>query len=100
MRKLLIATRNGGKFKEMKPLLTGVPFDVLCLEDVPGFPRDWQADESAMTFEGNAIIKAMTVGHKSGLLTLAEDAGLEIDALDGRPGVRSARFVPGSDEDR
>jgi XTP/dITP diphosphohydrolase len=53
-----------------------------------------------MTFEGNAIIKAMTLGKKTGLPVLAEDSGLEIDALSGRPGIRSARYAPGSDEDR
>jgi XTP/dITP diphosphohydrolase len=53
-----------------------------------------------MTFEGNAIIKAMTVGKKTGFLTLAEDSGLEVDALGGRPGVYSARYAPGTDKDR
>ncbi len=53
-----------------------------------------------MTFEGNAIIKAMTCGHLTGCLTLADDAGLEVDALAGRPGVHSARYAPGTDADR
>ena len=53
-----------------------------------------------MTFEGNAIIKAMTYGHLTENLTLADDAGLEVDALDGRPGVHSARYAPGTDADR
>lgn len=53
-----------------------------------------------MTMEGNAIIKAFTYGHKTGLLTLSEDAGLEVDALGGAPGVFSARYCQGTDQDR
>lgn len=100
MRKLLVATRSKGKFPEMVSLLEGLPFEMVSLNDAPGLPRDYEVEEPAMTFEGNAIIKAMTFGNKTGLLALAEDSGLEVDALSGRPGVYTARYAPGSDKDR
>lgn len=99
MKKLLIATRSKGKFPEIIKLLEGLPFEFVSLNDTD-LPGDYEVEEPAMTFEGNAIIKAMTFGRKTGLLSLAEDAGLEVDALGGRPGVYSARYAPGTDEDR
>ena len=99
-RKLLIATRSKGKFPEIISLLKGLPFDFINLNDVPGLPKDYEVEEPAATFEGNAIIKAMTLGKKTRLLTLAEDAGLEVDVLGGKPGVHSARYAPGTDKDR
>lgn len=99
-RKLLIGTGNKGKFPEILDILDGLPFDIINLRDVPELPKDYEVEEPGMTFEGNAIIKAMTMGKRTGLLTLAEDAGLEVDVLDGRPGVYSARYGPGTDEDR
>lgn len=98
-RKLLIATRNKGKLEEIRLELHDLPFEVVGLEEA-GVPKEFDVEEPAMTMEGNAIIKAMTYGRKTGLLTLAEDAGLEVDALYGRPGVLSARYAPGTDEDR
>lgn len=100
MKKLLIATRNKGKFPEIVSELTGLPVEFLNLNDVPELPSNFEVEEPAMTFEGNAIIKTMTLGKRTGLLTLAEDAGLEVDALDGKPGVYTARYAPGTDEDR
>lgn len=99
-RKLLIATRNKGKFPEIVSELQGLPFEFLNLNDIPDLPSDYEVEEPAMTFEGNAIIKAMTIGRKTNLMVLAEDAGLEVDALGGRPGIYSARYAPGTDEDR
>ena len=72
----------------------------MSLNDVENLPQDYEVDEPAMTFEGNAIIKAMTFGKKTGFIVLTDDSGLEVDALDGRPGVYSARYVSGTDEDR
>ncbi len=97
---LLIATRSSGKFPEIVAGLEGVPFEIMNLNDAQELPRDFEVEESASTLEGNAIIKAMTIGKITGLLTLADDSGLEVDALGGRPGVYSARYAQGSDEDR
>lgn len=97
---LLIATHNKGKFPEIVAELKGLPVEFLNLNDVPVFPPKYEVEEPATTFEGNAIIKAMTIGHKARILTLAEDAGLEVDALGGRPGIFSARYAPGTDADR
>ena len=97
MRKLLIATNNSGKFNEIRAILNNIPYKLVSLlkagitEEIP---------ETGRTFEENAVQKARYVGEKTGLLTLADDSGLEVDYLDGRPGVRSARYVSGSDEDR
>jgi len=99
MRELLIATRNKGKLPEIVAALSGMPFQIVNLEDT-AIPKDFEVEEIAQTFEGNALIKAFMYGKKSGKLTLAEDSGLEVDTLGGRPGVMSARYAPGSDEDR
>jgi XTP/dITP diphosphohydrolase len=64
------------------------------------FGESIDVEEPGNTLEGNAIIKAMTIGKRSGKLTLADDTGLEVDALDGEPGVKTARYVEGTDEDR
>lgn len=84
MRELLIATGNKGKIAEIRRLLEGAPFSVIGLEDV-GITRE--VDEVGRTFEGNSIIKAMSYGKWSNKLVLSEDSGLEIDALNGWPGV-------------
>src|SRR4051812_7391472 len=98
MRELIIATTNNGKLKEFTLAFRDLPFALLGLKDV--FPGGIDIEEPGETLEGNAIIKAMTVGKRAGKLTLADDTGLEIDALNGEPGVRSARYSPGTDEDR
>ena len=99
IRKLLVATGNPGKAHELADLLNGVPFEIVWLWDL-GLPTE--IDEPADTFEGNAAIKAETYAKMSGLLTLADDSGLEIDALSGEPGVHSKRFAgeDATDEDR
>jgi len=99
MKKLLLATRNKGKIKEMQIALKDFEFEIIGLDDVD-LPKIHDVEESAMTMEGNAIIKAMDYGNKLGFLTLADDGGLEVDGLDGRPGVFSARYAPGTDKDR
>lgn len=100
MNKLLIATRSKGKFPEIVAELKELPFQFLSINDLADLSASFEVEEPALTFEGNAIIKAMTLGKKTGLLTLAEDSGLQVDALDGRPGVYSARYAPGTDADR
>ena len=96
----MIATRNAGKFPEIVEGLGDVPFEIINLNDVEDLPKGFDVEEPAKTFEGNAIIKAMTLGKMTGYLTLADDSGLEVDALDGRPGVYTARYATGTDEDR
>ncbi len=96
MRELLVATGNQGKLPEMLAALGEVPFTILTLADV----QAGDVEEPAETLEGNAIIKAMIYGNRTGKLTLAEDTGLEVDALGGGPGVRTARYALGTDADR
>ena len=98
MRDLVIATGNAGKLAEIKHELAGLPFTILGLKDV--FTEAIDIEEPGETLEGNAIIKAMTIGKRTGKLTIADDTGIEVDALDGEPGVRSARYIEGTDEDR
>ena len=97
--KLLIATGNPGKVRELAELLRDVPFKVVSLGDLD-LPSE--VEEPADTFEGNAVIKAEAYARMSGLLTLADDSGLEIDALNGAPGVHSRRFAgeDATDEER
>ena len=90
MRKLLVATTNRGKANEYRELLSGLDFELLTL-DQAGITQE--ADESYATFEENARSKATFYASLSGLLTLADDSGLEVDALGGEPGVRSSRYA-------
>ncbi|HOY09085.1 MAG TPA: XTP/dITP diphosphatase [Candidatus Omnitrophota bacterium] len=89
MRELLIATTNKGKMREIKALLAGMPFKITSLADYPDIPA---VVEDGATFKSNALKKALTVARVTGTLTMGEDSGLEIRALDNRPGVYSARF--------
>lgn len=94
--RLLFATTNPGKLRELRGLL-GDAVEVVSLQDLPPIP---EPVEDASTFEGNAELKARAYAEASGLPALADDSGLCVDALGGRPGVHSARYVPGSDQDR
>ncbi|MBI5620788.1 non-canonical purine NTP pyrophosphatase [Candidatus Gottesmanbacteria bacterium] len=96
MKKLLIATTNPGKLNEIKRFLGDLPVDLVGLKDV-GITD--VVEEIGSTFEENAIIKAKYYMQKSGLPTLADDGGFEIDALGGEPGVKSHRWVHGDRED-
>lgn len=89
-RRLVIATTNPHKVEEFRELLADVPFTLLSLSDL-GVQQD--VAETGETFEENAIIKARAYAEETGLLTLADDSGLEIDALGGAPGVYSARWA-------
>lgn len=87
---ILIATGNQGKIREYETLLADTPVTLLSLNDVG---LEWLVvDETASTFAGNAQIKALAYSQASGHLTLADDSGLCVDALDGAPGVYSARY--------
>lgn len=91
--RLLIATTNPGKVREYQHLLNGLDCDLVSLADV-GITQD--VAETGSTYEENALLKAREYAAMSGLLTLADDSGLEVDALKGRPGVHSARYAPDS----
>lgn len=88
--KLLIGTTNTGKVRELQSLLAGLGLDVVSLRDLPGAP---EVEEDGETYADNARKKALTLARWSGLPTLADDSGLEVDALGGGPGVRSARYA-------
>ena len=90
--KLLIATNNPGKVREYEELLETLPAAVeITYPAQQGLALE--VEESGETFEENARLKALAFAQASGLLTLADDSGLEVDALDGAPGVRSARYA-------
>jgi XTP/dITP diphosphohydrolase len=89
MQRLLLATTNPGKIREIRDILKGVPFELTTLA---GWPELTPPEETGRTFEENARQKATYYAAATGELTVAEDSGLEIDALDGVPGVESARF--------
>ena len=89
MRTLLIATHNQGKIREYRALLAELPLVVTWLDD-EGVTLE--VDETGATFTENATLKAATYARLTGLWTWADDSGLEVDALGGRPGVLSARY--------
>ena len=97
--KLLLATTNRGKAQEYKALLSGVPYEIITMAEQGLY---LEVEETGATFEENARLKAETLASESGLLSLADDSGLEVDALDGEPGVHSSRYAGegASDEDR
>lgn len=90
MRKLVLASRNAHKIKELKELLTDIPFEIKTLEDYPSVPV---IEEDGATYKENALKKAVLTANITGELTLADDSGLEVKFLRGRPGVQSARFA-------
>ena len=91
MRRLLIATRNHGKAREIAAVLSDLGLEIVSLADYPGAP---EIEETGATFLENAVLKARAYAAYTGELTLADDSGLEVDALGGAPGVRSSRFAP------
>jgi XTP/dITP diphosphohydrolase len=87
--RILIATHNAGKLREYQELLANLPIELVTLEslaitEAPG--------ETGKSFEENARLKARAYARASGLMTLADDSGLEVDALNGAPGIHSARY--------
>ncbi|MCK6571069.1 non-canonical purine NTP pyrophosphatase [Myxococcota bacterium] len=92
---LVIATGNAHKIGELRSLLPGLP-----LVGLDAFPPLAAPDEDAPDYAGNAIIKARAAFEHTGAPSLADDSGLEVDGLDGAPGIHSARYAPGSDADR
>jgi XTP/dITP diphosphohydrolase len=94
---LVLATRNKKKIEEIKRITEGMKVKILTPDDFPGCP---EADEDGITFEENAVKKAVTVMRYTGKTALADDSGLEVDALQGAPGTRSARFAGEGADDR
>ncbi|MBB5144430.1 RdgB/HAM1 family non-canonical purine NTP pyrophosphatase [Desulfovibrio intestinalis] len=100
--RIVLATHNAGKVRELADPLAAFGVEVLGLES---FPDIGEIEETGVTFEENACIKAREVTRLTGLISIADDSGLEVDALDGRPGVYSARYsddwegLPGESRD-
>jgi XTP/dITP diphosphohydrolase len=88
--KLIIATKNKGKVREIQHLLRPLKLKVLSLLDMPHIP---DIKEDGKTFKANATKKALTIARKLKTLVLADDSGLEVKALKGKPGVKSARYA-------
>ena len=89
MQKIVLASNNAGKVREINQILTGLDFEVVPQAefDIP------EADETGLTFVENAILKARHAAQLSGLPAIADDSGLEVDALNGAPGIYSARYA-------
>ena len=87
--KLLLATTNPGKLREIHGILAGVPVELVTLEDYPGID---EPEETGATFAENARMKALYYSHATGLPAVADDSGIEIEALDHAPGAHSARW--------
>ncbi len=96
-RELVIATRNERKFRELKRLFRGSGIRIISLKKFPGVP---EVVEDGMTFSANAAKKAVTVSGYTDKLVLADDSGLEVDALGGRPGIHSSRYAGAKKDDR
>ena len=88
--RLLLGTNNPGKIKEMSALLTGLPMELVTPSSIS---LDLQIEETGDSYQENAAIKALTWSSISGLACLADDSGLEVDALEGAPGLYSHRFT-------
>ena len=86
---IVVASRNPGKVAELKKLLEHLAVNILSLDDFDDIP---EVVEDGDTYEANVLKKARAVYEVTGKIVLADDSGLEVDALQGRPGVRSARF--------
>jgi XTP/dITP diphosphohydrolase len=97
VKEIVVATENPGKLREIKESLKGMQVQILSLRDLPPIPP---VEENGNTFLENALKKARTVAQHTGRLTIADDSGLEVDYLDGDPGVHSARFAGEDASDR
>lgn len=98
IKELVIATHNQGKMEEFKVLMKDLPVEIKCLAD---FEKVEEPEETGRTFAANARLKAQYYAKKTGVPCVADDSGLEVQALEGAPGVRSARYAgeEASDED-
>lgn len=96
MRKVVLATNNAGKAKELNAMLGGLDMEIVA-QSALGVP---EAEETGLTFIENAILKARNASAHTGLPAIADDSGLEVDALEGAPGIHSARYAgtPSNDQ--
>ncbi|MFM1655337.1 XTP/dITP diphosphatase [Brevibacillus sp. B_LB10_24] len=90
VRKVVLATRNQGKVRELRQMLAPLGWEVAGLDEFPGAP---EVVEDGDSFEANALKKALTIFAYTGLAAIGDDSGLEVDALDGAPGIYSARYA-------
>lgn len=90
LKKIVLATKNRGKIKEIEAILTGLPVEILPVSHYPAIP---EVEEDGQTFFDNALKKAKTIADFTGEAALADDSGLEVEALQGAPGVYSARYA-------
>jgi XTP/dITP diphosphohydrolase len=96
--KVVVATRNRGKLREIVPLVADLALELVTIDELA---PDAELREDGVTFEENALAKARQAAQATGLPAIADDSGLEVDALDGAPGVYSARYAgPGANDDR
>ncbi len=100
MTRVVVASRNRGKVADMRHLLAGLglPLDLVAAVDLD--PEPPEVEETGATFRDNAVLKARAVAAATGLPAIADDSGLEVEALGGRPGVISARFAGEPSDDR
>lgn len=97
---ILVATNSQGKMKEISEIFSDSKFEILFRKDLNDKnAREMEIEENANSFEGNSLIKAKTLGDITGIVTLADDSGLCVDALGGVPGINSARYSGGDDSD-
>lgn len=90
MEKIILATGNENKLREIRQIMDGCDVQIVSMKEAGVFE---EIEETGTSFEENAVIKAKTIAAKTGLLTLADDSGLEIDFLDKAPGIYSSRFM-------
>lgn len=95
--KIVIATTNQNKLRELKELLRDLPVEVLSLRDFPACPA---VEEDGKSFAENALKKARAICAHTGMVTIADDSGLEVDCVSGRPGIYSARYAGDGADDR
>ena len=96
MKQVVIATKNKGKAKDFEALFQPLGFEVVTMFDVA---PDMEIEETGTTFEENAVLKAETLAKELNMIVIADDSGLVVDALDGEPGVYSARYAGDHDDE-
>jgi len=89
-KQIILGTHNPNKICEICAILNGLPLEILTMND---FPKITEVEETGKTFVENALLKAREVYRQSGVITLSDDSGLEVDALGGAPGIYSARYA-------